>query len=92
MGTLMALLMAQSVFLTALAYLLAMVLQNTFAPLLSSFVYTIVFTFMVRPGRFSIYVSTLEGGLGRIGVICLASIVMLTIGFWVEKGLFKKRL
>lgn len=81
----------QSLFLTALAYFIAILLQNTFIPLIINFTYSLIF--MLAGGNFPLNIFA-EGfrdvsGLSKSASVSIAAFILLYVGLQMEKHLYK---
>lgn len=81
----------QSIFLTALAYFLAILLQNTFVPLITNFTYSLIFMLAGGYSPLSIFVEGLRdaSSLGKSIFVFIAALILLYFGFQLEKRLYK---
>jgi len=81
----------QSILLTALAYFLAILLQNTFVPLITNFTYSLIFMLAGGYSPLSIFVDGLRdaSSLDKSVFVFIAALVLLYAGFQLEKRLYK---
>jgi len=81
----------QSVFLTALAYFLAILLLNTFVPLITNFTYSLVFMLAGGYSPLNIFVEGLgnAGSLDKSVFVFITALILLYAGYHMEKRLYK---
>lgn len=81
----------QSLFLNALAYLLAILLQNTFIPLITIFTYSLIFMLTGGYSPVNIFAEGLcdVGSLYKSFFVFIAALILLYVGFEREKHLYK---
>lgn len=81
----------QCMFLTALAYFLAILLQNTFVPLITDFTYSLIFMLAGGYSPLNIFAQGLHdiGSLNKMPVVLFAAVIFFFVGYQVEKRLYK---
>jgi len=81
----------QSLFLTALAYFLAILLQNTFVPLITIFSYSLIFMLAGGYSPLNIFVEGLRdvSSLDKFVFVLVAAFIFLYAGLQMEKRLYK---
>ncbi|HQE23626.1 MAG TPA: hypothetical protein PLM20_06960 [Syntrophomonadaceae bacterium] len=81
----------QSLFLSALAYFIAILLKNTFIPLIVNFTYSLIF--MLAGGNLSLNIFaerlTDASSLGKYVWVSIAAFILLYGGLQMEKHLYK---
>lgn len=81
----------QSLFLTALAYFLAILVQNTFVPLITNFTYSLIFMLAGGYAPLDIFAQGFRdvSSLDKSIFVLIAALVLLYAGFQMEKRLYK---
>jgi len=81
----------QSMFLTALAYFLAILLQNTFVPLITTFTYSLMFMLAGGYSPLNIFTQGLSdaSSLDKSVFVFIAAVIFFYVGYQVEKRLYK---
>lgn len=84
----------QSMFMIAFAYLLSMLFQNTFVPLIASFAYSSIFMLVLYDSRLSIFGAGFGGydSLSKPAVISVIAVMLLSIGYQLEKKLYRNNI
>jgi hypothetical protein len=81
----------QSMFLTALAYFLAILLQNTFVPLITTFTYSLIFMLAGGYSPLNIFTQGLNdaSSLDKSVFVFIAAVIFFYVGYQMEKRLYK---
>jgi len=82
----------QSLFMTALAYFLSLLFQNTFVPLIINFAYISIFILVLFYSPLSIFINYPlynAGSLGKSIVVTSIAFTLFYGGYQMEKRLFK---
>lgn len=84
-------LIIQGMFLTALAYFLAILLQNTFVPLITTFTYSLIFMLAGGYSPLNIFTQGLNdaSSLNKMPGVLLVAVVFFYVGYQTEKRLYK---